>query len=229
MELKGRTKRISWRISSVKSEGRRSQNGLQMGWMESPSTGRGWKRSGVQEGSDFKFGHVLPLAFIRTSQDSEKETVASRCFATWTSWRMRGENPEWKKTNNADTNRWSPYVEPGTVLGLPSGDLPDPPRPAMQILLLPQRYRWAPNRGEMKSLGQGHPDGKWQSQSLNPDLPDSEPALLPQKPQRSQKIHWADGLKLNLYFFNIYFYVIYWAVPGLSCSMRHLDLQHANS
>ena len=25
----------------------------------------------------------------------------------------------------------------------------------------------------MKSLVQGHPDGKWQSQGLNPDLPDS--------------------------------------------------------
>ena len=33
----------------------------------------------------------------------------------------------------------------------------------------------------MKSLGQGYPDGKWQSQGLNPDLPDSEPALLPQE------------------------------------------------
>lgn len=119
--------------------------------------------------------------------------MASRCFATW---RIRGKCPEWEKTNNTGTKWLSPCVEPDIVLGLPSGDLSDPHNgPAMQISLLSQRYRWAPNHAEMKScgdaehstmrrwqlLGQGHPNCKWQSHSLNPDLPDSEPTLLPQE------------------------------------------------
>ena len=50
----------------------------------------------------------------------------------------------------------------------------------------------------MKSLGQGYPDGKWQSQGLNPDLPDSEPALLPQEAPGGVRQIWVQTLALPL-------------------------------
>ena len=101
--------------------------------------GEAERGAGCRKDQDFKFGCVLPSAFIRTSSDSEKETMVSRCFAVW---RIRGKCPEWEKTNNTGTKWLSPCVEPDIVLGLPSGDLSAPHNgPAMQISLLSQRYR----------------------------------------------------------------------------------------